>query len=109
GREAHVRVAGARIAIDASMAASPIGVDGLLEGNVRRIVRGDYAACAIRLEHRGDAVGLFLDVPAVVDGLQIGALEAPTRIGEGAPALESLRSHGFAAHKNPLYAHTVQP
>ncbi len=80
GREAHIRVAGTRVAIDATVAASPVRVDRLLEGNVRRVVRGDYAASAIRLEHRGNAVGLFLQVPAVVNRLEVRALKAPAGI-----------------------------
>jgi hypothetical protein len=85
--------------IDATMAASPIGVDGLLEWNIRRIIRGDNAARSIWLERRGNALGFRLGVPPVEYRLEVRTLEAARGIRKGASSLQSVRSQRFARHR----------
>ncbi len=86
------------VAIDTCMLASAIRVDGLLEGNVGRVVGADDPLGPIRLQRRGDAVRLLLDVPAVIHPLEFLALKPSRRVRKGAPALEYLPSYCLAAH-----------
>src|SRR5579863_2859080 len=88
GRETHVGVARPRVAVDAAMLAAAIGVDGILEGNIRRIVARDDMSRPIGLDGRGDALGLLLRVPAIVHVLEIAPLEAAGGVRERASSLQ---------------------
>ena len=80
------------------MTASSIGIDRLLEGDVRRIVCCNDATGAIGLDGRGEGVGLVLQVPPVVDGFEALVLEAARGIGKSSPALERFPAWDGAAH-----------
>src|SRR5215469_16142579 len=86
-------------AVGASMTASSIRIDRLLERNIRRVVGRDDRARALRLQCGRDAVGRLLHVPPVVDRFELRQVEATRRIGEGSPALQYLFSGDGAAHE----------
>src|SRR5258708_24954026 len=83
-----VGVAGAGVAVDAAVLAAAIGIDRLLEGDVRRIVAADDRAGRFRAHLGGDGIGYFCVVPAVVDRLVDQPGVASRRIGAGATTLE---------------------
>src|SRR6185312_16488780 len=100
-------MARAGVTVDAPMTASSVRVDGLLEGNIRRIVRGDDAARFIRLERRGDAFGFRLGVPPVVKRLEVRTLEPSDGVRKGAASLQSLRSQGVARHRMTVHTYSI--
>src|SRR2546423_14177638 len=57
----------AREAVDAAVLAAAIGIDRAVEGNIRRIVAGDDAACCIDRDRRLERRQLFELLPAVVE------------------------------------------
>src|SRR5258708_31982293 len=83
-----VGVAGAGVAVDAAVLAAAIGIDRLLEGDVRRIVAADDRAGRFRAHLGGDGIGYFCLVPAVVARLVDQPGGASRRIGPGATTLE---------------------
>src|SRR5437879_3656931 len=97
-RQTHIRVARAGVAEHTSMTASSIGIDRLLEGNVRRIVRCDDATGAIGLDDRGEGVGVVLQIPPVVDGFETLVLEGARGIGKSSPALGRFPAWDGMAH-----------
>src|SRR5579883_591440 len=72
--------------IDTAMLAPAIGVDGSVEGNIRRIVASDDGAGRVH-RHLGLEGGEFLEtLPAVVEGDAGERLVAPGCIRLGSPA-----------------------
>ena len=67
--QVQVGMRGAREAIDAAVFAAAVGIDGLIEGNVGRIVVRDDAARGFGAHGRRDRRVLDLAPPAIVHGL----------------------------------------
>src|SRR5262249_20787601 len=103
-RQPHVRMTRAGVTVNARMTASPVRVDGLLEGDVGRIITADHRASFVGFERGGDGVGWVLHEPTVVDRLDLLTLEAASRVRKGSAALETVTSWIFSAHQK-----TVQP
>ncbi len=93
-RQAHVGVGRPGIAIDAAVFTAAIGIDGPVEGNIRRLIARDD-----RLGRLGENLGAQFRnvgqrVPTVIDvGFGV-ILEAPGGIDAGAAATFQLRQAG---------------
>src|SRR6187551_1608298 len=85
------------IAEDAAMLAAPVGIDGLVVGDVGGVVAGNDAASGIRLQLRGDAGRGFFPVPAIVDTFALLPVESVGRIAQRAAPLEPA-SRNCCAH-----------
>ena len=88
-RKAQVSVGRAGEAIDAAVLAPPVGIDGTVEGNVRRRVAGNDGL-RVLYRHLGAKRRqiAFVQVPAVVDGFPGLGLETAGGVANRAPALE---------------------
>ncbi|MEI9888209.1 MAG: hypothetical protein WDN08_17270 [Rhizomicrobium sp.] len=91
GRHAEIGVGRAREAVDAAMLAAAIGIDRLVERDVRRLVAGDDGAGGVADDlgaqgGRGTVLGAPAVIPAVVDQDAFLGLVAPHRVGKGAAA-----------------------
>src|SRR5580765_549590 len=84
--------------ISATMTATSVRINGLLEGDVWRVVGVDDLARVLRLERRGDALGLLLEVPAVVDRRELLQVEAARGVGKCPAPLEGLPADNRATH-----------
>src|SRR5258706_6962892 len=95
-----------RVAVDAAVLASPVGIDRLREADVRRVVARDDRARALdrdlRLErHAFSFRVLFLRRPAVVEGL--ARLGFETALQEGAGSAKIRVCHGLPPrHATPV-------
>ncbi len=107
-RKPHVCMAGAGIAVIATMATAPVRIDRLVKGNVRRVVGRDDLARLLRLDRGGDALGLILEVPTVIDRGELLPVEAPGRVGEGPSALEVLSADKRAPHAGTVYLYSTE-
>src|SRR5712692_10828358 len=96
----------ARVAVDAAMLATAVGVDRLGEGNVRRFVARNDASGPL---HGNDGPGttwllLQRHIPAVVESFARIVLEAPFGVEGGAAAfvdraiITSYRLHRHTGH-----------
>ena len=91
GREPQVLVARPRKTVDAAVLAAPIGVDGPVERDVRRVVPGDDRLRPVDDDFRRNALGRGIArIPPVVERLLAKSLEAPGGVGPGPPAPEGL-------------------
>ena len=92
-------------AVDAAVLAAAIGIDGLLEADVRAVVAGDDAlghlAIYVGLERRK----LRQAFPAVVEGLAQLAFEAPDTVGARPAAATQLRLDNGAISPAALVRH----
>lgn len=77
----------ARVTIDATMFATPVGIDGLFEWNIRGLItrNGGPAGIAYHLGH--DPGRLPVPGPAVVHGLMTERLEPAVAVGYRAASL----------------------
>src|SRR5581483_3813390 len=103
-----VSMAGTGVAVDAPMLTAPVGVDRLLESDIGGVVRADDAPGPVRLDAGGNAVGLILDIPAIVHGEDGTGLEAPRRIGQRAAPLKGLAPPGVVAHGNTVRPYSLE-
>ena len=82
----------ARIAVDAAVLASPVGVDGAIEGHVRRHVARDHPPARVHLEagrRAPDLVERCIErAPAVVDVVPRPRFITPAPVGERPPAAD---------------------
>ena len=107
GRQPHVGVARPRVAIDASVFATPVRIDRLVEPDVRGVVGGDDAPRAIRLHARRHTLGRFLLHPSVVHGFDAGTVEPPCRIRKRAAPLQRGFSEDRACHAATVRAYSM--
>ena len=84
GGEAEEGVGGAGEAVDAAVLAAAVGVDRAVEGDVGAVVPGDDRARALDRDLGAGGRDLLVDVPAVVDGDALVALEAAGHVEAGA-------------------------
>ena len=85
-RQAQARMRGVDKAVDAAMLAAAVGIDGLLEGYVRRRIAGDDGAGRIDADLCGMRAGklvLLLARPAVVDRDLPAGVEAGSVVADG--------------------------
>ena len=92
-RHAEIGVGGPGEAIDAAMLAAAIGIDGLVEGNVRRFVARDDGAGGVMHHFGAQRRGRLIVrppaiVPAVIDQDPRLLLIAPDGVGQRAAAPE---------------------
>src|ERR1700686_47362 len=85
------------------MLASSIWIDRFLKGDVGRVVGADERARTLGLERGGDAVGCFLEGPAIIPRLELLKIEAAGGIGQGPPASEGMPARDRAAHGSTVY------
>ena len=93
-----------RVAVDASVFATPVRIDRLVEADVRGVVRADDACGAIRLHARRHAIRRLLLEPPIVNRFDTGTVEAARWIRQRAASLECVLSDDGACH-----ARTVRP
>src|ERR1051326_8170438 len=93
GGKAHVGMAWTRVAVDTTVCASAIGIDGLLEWDIRRVVGADDRPRPIGLERRRNALGHLVLVPTVVDLRQLLPVESAGWVREGSPADKGLSAN----------------
>ncbi len=98
-RHAQIGVGGPGEAIDAAMLAAAIGIDRLVEGNVRRLVAGDDGAGGVvddfgAQRGRGVIIGAPAIVPAVIHQHAGLLFIAPDGVGDGAAAAQAARIGG---------------
>src|SRR5579871_4296219 len=105
GRQTHVGMARARVAITATMTAAPIRVDRLLERDIGRVVGADHFARAVGLERCLDALGYLVLIPTVIDRFDLLTLETAGRVGKSPEILQGLVAWTVAAH-TLLYTYT---
>jgi hypothetical protein len=93
-RKTDIGVVWARVAIDAAVLAAAIGIDRLVEGDVRAVVDGDDR---LRQLWRDDRLKRthFLCGPAVIEGFSGKALVAAARIAARAPAIQRVFGHCY--------------
>jgi hypothetical protein len=96
-RQAQVAVRGPGVAIDAAVLAAAVGVHGLLEEDVRRVVAAQGAARVLPdhlgARRAGSARLLARGVPPIVEGLARLPLEAVRQPARGATALDGVHGH----------------
>ena len=103
GGQAHIGMGGPRETIDAAMLAAPIGIDGPVEGNVRRLVAGDDGPGRFVADMGAKRTIVLLDVPPVVKRLRGLVLEAPGPVGTRAATFLYLRQPLGEAAARPEY------
>src|SRR5690606_32425622 len=108
-RQVHPGVRRARVAVHAAVLAAAVGIDRLLEAQVRRLVAADDAArrllvdAGVRVRIRAGVVARVARVPAVVAGLDGGGLVAAGHVRGRAASLDrgGGRGPGFRRHRHP--------
>ncbi len=75
-------------AIDASVLASPVGVEGAVKGNIWRLVPGERSAGCIRFYDCGNLRFFFDFSQVLVDGLVCETLEPPASIAESSATFD---------------------
>src|SRR5690606_13732680 len=90
GRQAHETVRRPGEAIDAAMLAAAIGIDGPIEGNIGRIIAGDYAARLLDLDLRAEWLKVIEALPPVIGGFAALPLEAAARVEARATAAPTI-------------------
>lgn len=80
------------------MLAAPVGVDGLVKGNVRRLVAGQDALGALLDDLRGRRQGLGVErlrqgTPAVIELFALLALKAMGHCPSAAPTFQGVRGN----------------
>lgn len=96
-REVPIGMAGPRIAVDAAMLATTVGIDRAIEREVRRLVAGDHRAGDL-LAHLGELDRRHVLLPAIVEGLAVGRGEAVEGVAGGTA---TARGQGSAHEGNP--------
>src|SRR5258708_23973033 len=85
-------------AIHAAMTAAAVRVYRDIKSHIRRIVRGDHTAGAIRQHGFGQVLDDLVVIPAVIGLLEAERIESTWNIRRGAPALEGLMAKEIAGH-----------
>src|SRR6478736_5154928 len=94
--------------ITATMTATSVRINGLLEWDVWRVVGVDDLARVLGLERRGDAVGLLLEVPAVIDRRELLQVEAARGVGKCPAPLEGLLADNRATHAGTVNIYSTK-
>ena len=106
GGQAKIGVRRSRVAVDAPVLASAIGIDRVVERNVGRLVRLDDAAGEIRLQRRGDRVGWILREPAVTHRFDGPTFKASGGVRERSPSRQPRFHFAVPVHRDTVYPYS---